>query len=286
MHVMTSPSNYSVNASSMQGDAMLSGEAILRLKAEYESDLKLLEELPARIKLKKRRYEASLLFAPPGFDPDAPIKGEPFIQSALDVAVASKIESEVLQEHKAAGAPLNLFGEVQEPEEDDEALTGRITWAGELKGLLDSSPVGVSHKDALAKLKQTSLGERVSKGEKGFYNAVARLEKSGSLVKSGGLLYSKQLVEAMESRGEALPDVSTETRRRAGGSAAVVLEVLRANPDGLNANDLRAKLAELPGVSQSITNHHHYIYNVLGTLMGQGEIKKDAQGVYKIKGVE
>ena len=249
---------------------------IIRFKADYEADVKLLDELPARIKAKKRKYEASLVFAPIGFDPAAPLAEKPtsrFFTSQKE----SELNFEPILEARSVSEELAQEGG------DSEEGGRRITWTGELQKILEKASEGISHQDALSMLKSTSLGGRVSKGDKGFYNAIALLEKKNRLIKNGGLLYSPKLVEEMKSRGEILPDVSTETRRRAGGSGSAVLEILRAHSSGLNANELRDELGKLPGITESITKHGHYIYNVLGTLMGQGEIEKDAQGIYKIK---
>lgn len=285
--IMASPTSITEHPYSEDGAPFLSVDVILRLKAEYEADVKLLEELPARIKAKKRKYEASLFFAPPNFDPDSLEHAKPGQGSTLSELIAGDaVSSTAKVDAPSAESHLQLFSVDQEEDAGDDSAGIRLTWAGELDRLLSSSPVGISHQDALAKLKETSLGERVSQGEKGFYNAVARLEKKGLLFKSGGLLYSSKLVDEMKSRGELLPDVSTETRRRAGGSGTMAIEVLRLNPDGLDANALREEMRKLPGVSASVVKHGHYIYNILGTLMGQGEIERDAQGVYKLKGAK
>lgn len=268
--------------SSASSSPLLTLEGIVRLKADYEADVRLLEELPARIKLKKRKYEAALLFAPPGFDPDA-VALRPAETSAHAVAPTA-VNAEF-------DPPMVLVPHKAEPEFDlvapihgDQEAEGRLTWIGELARVLDAADRGLSHQEVLTILKQTELGQRVSTGEKGFYNAVLRLEKRGGLVKNGGLLYSPKLVEAMKARGETLPDVSIETRRRQGGSASVVMEVLRdAYPDGLDASQLRDEVAKKPGVPSSIGKHTHYIYNVLSTLMGQGEVVKDALGLYRAR---
>lgn len=284
---MISPSYFPDNASSEQSIALLTVDAILRLKADYESDLKLMEELPSRIKLKKKKYEASLLFAPLGFDPDVPVKkvAAP-IASIVEVPADEPLMSDLMPLDKVSNPPLQLFAEDEGGSDDAGLAQGRTTWTGELKKLLNKSSVGISHQYALTQLKETSLGERVSKGEKGFYNAVGLLEKQGFLIKNGGLLYSDKLVADMKARGELLPDVSIEMRRRPGGSGSAALEVLRANPDGLDAHTLRIEMSKMPSVPQSVTKHGHYIYNVLGTLMGHGDIEKDNEGIYKLKGVK
>lgn len=262
------------NKNSASASPLLTVEDIIRFKADYESDLKLLEELPARIKQKKRKYEAALFFAPEGFDPDAPLKSAIVAVSGLVSVAASGFQQPELQ------STFELTD--QQEEAESEEVGGRLTWTGELKRVLVNSFAGVSHQDALAQLKETKLGERVSKGEKGFYNAVSLLEKKGALVKAGGLLYSANVIEQMKARGESIPDESAETRRRSSGSGAATLQVLRSHPQGLDANTLRSELAKVPGAPASIAKHGHYIYNILGSLMGQGEIEKDANGIYKL----
>lgn len=265
---MSRPLSDAVNGSSSEEQIVLPAEAILRLKADYEADVQLLEALPARIKQKKRKYEAALMFAPAGFDPNAAPPESPRPRVRLleldDTPVNDPPET------KAA------FELVPPSEERSE----RPTWIGELARLLESSDRGIAHKDALATLKANPQLQS-SQGDKGFYNAVARLEKQGRLVKSGGLLYSPSLVKKLEAEGKPLPDISAEMRRRAGGSASVVMEVLKENPAGLDAPRLRAAVGAKPGVPESIIKHGHYIYNVLATLMGQGAITKDAKGVYR-----
>lgn len=261
---MTHPQLQDQKASGGYSSPLLTVEDIFRLKADYEADVRLLNELPARIELKKRKYDAALLFAPPGFDPDAPSSPAPAPSAEPDAPSEGEKQFELVPEG--------------EDEHDDQP--GRVTWIGRLAKLLESADQGMSHQEALTRLKQTPLGVRQSAGDKGFYNAVARLEKRGDLIKNGGLLYSRRLANEMAARGEALPDVSIETRRRSGGSAAAALSVLRLHPDGLDAGRLREELAKLPGLPESLTKHSHYIYNVLSTLMGQGEITKNETGVY------
>lgn len=249
----------------------MTADDILRLKADYEADVRLYEDLPARIKLKKRRFEAAMLFAPDGFDPNAPADQT---QAPVPPPVATTPPSP--QPAPAVPVEANEFELAREPAE-------RLTWVGELARVLNESSRGLSHKEALAMLKATPLGDSASTGDKGFYNAVFRLEGRGQLIKSGGLLYSKKLVDEMKARGEYLPDVTTETRRRAGGAATMILSVLKSNPEGLDGNELRKQVAAMPGVPSSMSKHSHYIYNILATLIGQGAVVKDDGGRYRAK---
>lgn len=271
---MTNLQLQSDDKNSASASSLLTVEDIIRYKADYEADLKLLDELPARIKQKKRKYEAALFFAPDGFDPDVSLK-----PAVIAVPDLNYVTTPIVRE--PVTSPSFELGVQQQSKEPEETET-RLTWIGELARVLDASPKGISHQDALTQLKKTKLGERVSQGEKGFYNAVALLDKRGGLVKAGGLLYSANVIEQMKARGESIPDESVETRRRSGGSGAATLQVLRSHPQGLDANTLRSELAKAPGAPASIAKHGHYIYNILGSLMGQGAIEKDANGIYKL----
>lgn len=266
-------------AYSVETPALLTVEGIIRLKADYEADVRLYEELPARIKLKKRLFEASLLFAPPGFNPDAPMP----IKSVAEKSVASEGLPSVPSAEpifELASEPMAGDGVVEEEEEEEEEEK-KVSWIKAVSRVIEASECGLPHQEVLSKVKEIKVGEPSSVGEKGFYNAISRLEKRGELIKSGGLLYSKNLVEKMRSQGQTLPDMTSEARRRSGGSSAVALEVLRSHPEGMEANQLRDEVAGKPGMPASITKHGHYIYNILAPLIGQGIVIKDSNGLYR-----
>ena len=268
--VMTNTPNVPDQTPSIGASALLTVDDIVRLKIDYDADVRLYEELPARIKFKKRRFEAALLFAPPGFNPDAPM---PALVTAPNPPESSPVEN---------AAPVFELASEPMTKEDSAGSGGKLTWIKAVSHVLETSERGLPHQEVLSKVKETKLGEHSSAGDKGFYNAIARLEKRGELIKNGGLLYSKTLVEQMRAQGQSLPDMTTEARRRAGGSATVVLEVLRDHPEGMDANQLRDEVGKKPGVPASIAKHGHYIYNILGTLIGQGAVTKGAQGTYHV----
>lgn len=250
---------------------LLTVQDILRLKADYEADMKLLEELPTRIKAKRRKYEASLLFAPPGFDPDK-----------SQTAVAASVSEAPVVSAPPAKPPTTETGAEFELSAPADDAGSRLTWKSGLLDVLTKANTGLTHQDALAKLKETELGKRVSTGEKGFYNAVSFLDKSGQIVKHAGRLYAKPVYDFIKEKGH-LPQPAVGARLRPGGSGQAVLDVLRKAPFGLDVNQLREQLTQVEGLPESVTKHHHYIYTVLGTLTGQGAIERDAKGVYKVK---
>lgn len=230
-------------------DPKLPADYILKLKAELDSEIRLYAELPARIAEKKTRLNAAMQFAPDGFD--------------LDKEIAAKSK-------KKPASP-----------ERQKTQPATPTWIGEVENVVAASPRGISHQEVLSAVKNTALGKNQSKGDKGFYNAIARLAKRGLIVKAGGLLYSAKLAQEMKKRGEALPDVSAEVGRRRNGSGAIVLRVLSNYPNGLPGPEIKRIVAEMPEAPRSMREHGQYIYNILGTLIGSGAVARDG-GVYRL----
>ncbi len=265
--------------------ALLTLADIVRYKREYDADVQLLEELPQRIKLRKRMYEAALLFAPHGFSPDQ-IEDEELI-TMPSAGVREPIgpgpsgplqaESPKLQNHDFELPDLVTS---RENVQKKNAKKGKLTWVGGLLQLLNNIDHGITHQDALEQLSATGLP--ASLGHKGFYNAIARLEKRSQLVKRGGLLYAPSVVKAIEDRGEKVP--VAEARHRPGGSASLVMQVLREHRDGLDGNQLRSLAGAMSDAPESMIKHSQYIYTVLATLIGQGKVEKNDQGLYRVKG--
>jgi len=240
----------------MSKPSELSAEFILDLKHELEADMRLLEELPGRIELKKKRYDAALLFAPVGFNPDAiPVK-----------RVSAKIEEiPATQEFLPAN---HVDVNVENP-----------SWTRAIQTVLDNSDRGISHKELLSQVRSKYPMMPASNGEKGFYNGISKLSEREALVKHGGLLYSSNVVNLIKARGESLPD-EPDIQIRSGSSGELILSLLGKNLAGLSAKDLKNLASKNPDAPKSLTEHSQYIYNILATLIGSGLVVKQ-DGLYR-----
>lgn len=239
-------------AESMHASAtLLTLGDVMKLRAEIEADVELLALLPARIAQKKKLYDAALLFAPANFgsmvEPDAG-------QAPAEVMVSSK--QTALQQ-------------------GDLDSTGKLTWIGEARRIINEADSGLSYADVLSKLKTLPLPP--SAGDKGFYNSMARMEAKGEIVKAGGLVYSARLAQlhGLAPRTQTKPDVNL------GGTSGIALAVLVAHPAGLKAADVKQALLSRPDCPESMRKHGHYIYSVLTKLIDNGSATKDANGVYR-----
>lgn len=226
---------------------LLTLEDIIHIKHELDQALREQAELPVKIANLKLRFEAAMQFAPPGFNPD-----EVNIQQPELAGIPSR--EDVI-------ASLN------------SAPTGRITWSGEISRLLKKSNSGKSYPELLNELNKGELGKKPSKGDKGFYNAIARLIAKKEAVKSGGLLYATEVFNKLKASGTPLPEINEELKR--GSSSTVIFEILDKNKKGLTANELKAALAGRNDLPKSMAGHGQYIYTVLGTLVGRGLVKKE-----------
>lgn len=254
-------------------EPLLTLAAVRALKADYEADVRLLEELPGRVELKKRRLEAAMMFLPPGVDLD-------------QVAAAAPPKPPAPITRSPAAAWPFPTGSVAPVPPTAPAATGatadeKITWSGEMTRLLVTSGRGLSHRELLDELKKTELGERSSPGEKSFYNTISRLAERGVLVKAGGLLYHADVAERLRASGNPLPDMTTEVGRRAGGSSSLVVDALTAHSKGLTAPELKRVIGARDDAPKSLKDHGQYIYNVLSTMLGNGTITR-RNGVYRL----
>jgi hypothetical protein len=231
----------------MNTSPLLTLEGIYSIKAELDNTLRIQAELPSKIANLQKRLDAAMLFAPPGFD----------LETRLDVQ--QDLNGIPSRETVASTVP-------------NVNATGRITWIGELERILKESNQGRSYNELLGELNRGVLGNKPSAGDKGFYNAIAKLISRKNAVKHSGLLYSTDVFNKLKEGGAVFPEFHDEHRR--GSSATIVLEILKEHPKGLTANELKAILATREGVPKSISAYGQYIYNVVGGLVGRGSVKK------------
>ncbi len=159
---------------------------------------------------------------------------------------------------------------VRVPIKKDAPINGsRLTWSDEMRRILSKQRSGISYRDLLAEIAKGELPR--SSGDKGFYQAIKRLHDAGELEKRGGLLYAPDVLRSLEASGVTIPD---GPQRTTGGSGDIVRFILKQNPKGLSGPELRELLRAHPDAPKSMQKHPHYIYNILGSLIGTGKITK------------
>jgi len=208
------------------------------MRSELDRDIAALQELQARIEKQRKKIAAAVLLAP-----DLP-EEEP-------------------EKPKAN----------RKPKPTEGALP---SWTEAIMQVVNGKTQGMAHPDVLKEVVER-FSLPLSKGAKGFYNAIKRLSDDGAVVKRGGLIYTPALVAALERSGQVLPVRQVDR----GGSLSIVLGVLRDHPRGLSAPQVKELVGKHPDAPRSITQHKHYIYNVLGVLVQRGRIMRRS-GIYKL----
>ncbi|WP_038487365.1 hypothetical protein [Janthinobacterium agaricidamnosum] len=248
----------------MVNPSELSAEFILQLKHELEADVQLLKELPERISQRKKRYEAALMFAPLGFDPDAALNVVPKVQKEVEVATVPVRVNE---------STADVSSEFTLTAVDGSHSENVPSWTKAIQHVLENSSTGLAHKELLTTIRNEFPAMPTSVGEKGFYNGIGKLSEKRVLVKHGGLLYAKKTVDSIIARGESLPE-GPSTQTRSGSSGEIILSILKGHAGGLAAAELKVLISEVPNAPASLKKHSQFIYNVLATLIGSGQVVK------------
>lgn len=242
------------NSHQTESSSLLKLEDVIRFKVELNDAVRLYQTLPDKIARLEKRLEAALMFLPEGTNLDL-----------LATAPGPKQDD-------AKPDPSKPGFHLAPPEQR------RLTWIGETERVLKAVGRGMEHQELLVELNKTELSERPSEGDKGFYNAIARLAEKGDLIKFGGYLYAGDVYKQLVDAGVKLP--INPDKVRAGSSASLVLDAIDAHPEGISGPDLKRALAKLEDAPSSFREHTQYVYNVVGTLIGKGIVVKDGD-LYK-----
>lgn len=242
--------------------AYLSEEYILSIKKSLDAKRRLLEKLPAEIADLSKRFDAAMLFAPPDFDPDKAQENP--LETIRVVRLEPSVKPAIRKREMRPVTPAK-------PEKP-------IGWRKGLQALLDDANEGMHHQQLL-KSARDKYKFPESVGEKGFYNAIAKLINAGTVIKHGNILYAVSVFKQKQEADE-LPRVP-ETQRRNGSSAELIRKLLLTRPDGLTGPELRKILSAMPDAPKSLREHGQYVYNILGTMMGIGEVVKENR-IYRL----
>lgn len=223
----------------------------VRLREEIEADMNLLALLPGRIAQKKKLYDAALQY----------------VQANVGITVAP--------DGGRTSSAVTRPPETQPKPKGDQDSLGKLTWIGQTRRIINAADHGLSYAEILAELKALPLAPSV--GDKGFYNAVIRLEAKSEIVKASGLVYSARLAQ---QKG-LTPRAHSKADGNLGGTSGITLAVIQAHPAGIKAADIKGELQRRADCPESMKKHGHYIYSVLSKLMDSGAITKDSNGVYR-----
>ena len=233
------------------------------LKADYEADMQLFADLPARIEQKKRKLDAALMFLPTGANID---DDEEEQADQLSTPVPADSDASVPKWPMPAHLSTN---------------SNRTSWASAMAAVLAALPGGSSHKDLRSMMEKSALAKGGTLTTKTFYNTISRLAEKGDLIKSGGLLFHKEVFARVMVVGPAAAPSTAPVQLSS--SAKIVAEALAPHPKGLSVPEIRQVVSTRPDAPKSLRNHSQYVYSILATMTKHGVVRKQKENYYLVK---
>lgn len=148
-----------------------------------------------------------------------------------------------------------------------------VTMQGSIVRTLKATGRGLTHselRDSLQDLEQ--LKKKWGDGyEQPFYKAVTNVIRRGVVVRHKGMLYAKDVFQALSASGKPLPENKQRALPRS-GTAYAIQKMLEAAPDGLTVPTIKAKLLENPEAPISLRKHSQYLGMTLAVMEERGDL--------------
>lgn len=176
--------------------------------------------------------------------------------------------------------------EVEGDEEDDASdpaslvsSPDKMTWVEAVTRWVSSEPHGITHAELRDLMMQSEFGERFKVSEKGYYNALSRLQRRGTIKKYRGRLYSEgtlaaYLKDVEAGRIELLPDPVVGAYSPMG--EAILDIVHRERLRGVTGVEIIRELKTDPEFGAALTPHHTGAFNIIARLQRRKQIIRNS----------
>lgn len=158
----------------------------------------------------------------------------------------------------------------------------KVTWVAAVTAWVASTPAGMTHAELKSQMLSTEWGPKFRESEKGYYNALSRLQNRGVIKKHGNRLYT---AEALDNYLKAVAQGRiTEKPEAIIGSyspmgEAVLDIVYRSRFKGVRAPDIVAELQNDVEFKATLTPHRTGAFNIIARLVRRKQIVKGADGI-------
>ncbi|MDP3740159.1 MAG: hypothetical protein Q8R02_22430 [Hyphomonadaceae bacterium] len=158
----------------------------------------------------------------------------------------------------------------------------KVTWVAAVAAWVASTPAGMTHAELKSQMLSTEWGPKFRESEKGYYNALSRLQNRGVIKKHGNRLYT---AEALENYLKAVAQGRiTEKPEAIVGSYSpmgeAVLDIVYRNRfKGVRAPDIVAELQNDVEFKATLTPHRTGAFNIVARLVRRKQIVKGADGL-------
>jgi len=189
-------------------------------------------------------------------------------------ANASADHSDVRSEHSETAEVLSSIASECE-------ITDATSWVDAARSVVHWHERGVASHVLRGIVAASPLGDRLRVSDKGYYNAVNRLQKRGEIEKHNGrFFYPNSLLAYKEavSRGE-MDDAPPKPPQSYSPMGEAVEAMVNAQP-GIPISEVVSNLQADPKFSDSLSERTTVAYNVVARLRKRKKIEKRGKGLF------
>jgi hypothetical protein len=190
------------------------------------------------------------------------------------------ITSPTVDKEAAGEPPSSPVEEVAEPRPSRRGKGKRVGWADHVLAALKGGPFqSLTHPDLRAAIMEGPLADNLRESEKGYYNALARLQKSGEVAKEGARLFTREglsLYKQAKANGEI--DESFVSSFRPSPMADSILLFVEKEGPYVTAAAIVAHLKADHRFAGVVGRNPTAAYNVLARLIQRGQLVKGDGG--------
>jgi hypothetical protein len=157
----------------------------------------------------------------------------------------------------------------------------KVTWVQAVTAWVASAPTGLTHAELKNQMLQSDFGPKFRVSEKGYYNALSRLQNRQKIKKHGNRLYT---AEALEDylRGVEQGRILERPEALVGAHSPMgeaVLDIVHRNRfQGIKSPDIVAELKNDVEFRASLTPHQTGAFNIIARLVRRKQIIRNADG--------
>jgi hypothetical protein len=143
----------------------------------------------------------------------------------------------------------------------------------------------VSYPEAKAEVLKSDLAEKFQQSDKGFYNAIARLNKAGDIVAYKGHLFAPAAYQKFKEDLAAgrVRDLRVENAAHRSPIGEATLDILRRRKAGAESGHLSWELKKNAEFAKIIEKNKTHPYNVFARLIKMRQVTKRGKRYYALR---
>ena len=158
----------------------------------------------------------------------------------------------------------------------------RSDWKSVIREIALTSNGPVSYAEAREEIKKTKLAERLESSDKGFYGAIAKLNKAKEIVAYKGHIFAPAVFAKFKADLDAgwTKDLKIANAAHHSPMGEAIAKMMRSRPNGAESGHIIWELRKNSEFAEAIEKNKTHPYNVLARMLSKGELKKRGKRYY------